>query len=106
MSSKFTSPFMAKSPLNNGERVYSSQKKGGKKNKVKNTLIMDEADSSSSKEGSDKVIIHKEVWKDDSSSPSGRSYKIKEKVVSRKRGEKAKKKLKKKKERIKKRENK
>ncbi len=106
MSSKFASPFMAKSPLKNGERVFLEQKRGGKKNKVKGTLIMDEADAYGSKEGSDKVLIHKEVTKDDPDTHYGRSTKIKTKVVSRKRGEKLKKKLKKKKERIKKRESK
>jgi len=84
---------MAKSPLHN-ERVAHHGEKKGKKNKVKNTVILDEADADSSKQDSDKVVIHKETWKDDPSSSSGRTVKIKRKVVSKKRGERAKKRLK------------
>jgi hypothetical protein len=104
MSSKFASPFMAKSPLRN-ERVAHHGEKKGKKNKVKNTLILNEADADSSKQDSDKVVIHKETWKDDPNKrkrddgSSGRTVKIKRKVVSKKRGERAKKRLKKKNER-------
>jgi hypothetical protein len=99
MSSKFASPFMAKSPLHNDERVSRSVEKKGKRNKVKNTVILDEADADSSKQDSDKVVIHKETWKDDPNKRSGRTVKIKRKVVSKKRGERAKKRLKKKNER-------
>jgi len=97
---------MAKSPLHNDERVSRSVEKKGKRNKVKNTVIINEADADSSKQDSDKVVIHKETWKKDDPNrrkmydgSSGRTVKIKRKVVSKKRGERAKKRLKKKNER-------